>query len=391
VYERFRTILGSDSLRRVPRIKPFRALRYDPAVAGPLETVVAPPHDVISDARRDELLAASPYNIVRLIRPSDAADAGRLIREWQAEGVLTRDAEPAVWVMDESFTGPDGEARTRRSLLARVRVEPYGEGEVYPHERTFRRQKMQRLELLRATGTKLSPIFLMHDGPSPADPDGTPDVEVDFDGVHVRLWRVPEPAASTLAEAVRTPFVIADGHHRYETALRYHQEEGTEESAHVLAALVSRTDPGLEIFPTHRVAGEPVPALNGRFQVTDVDPAADAALAALDGLGRERPGFVVLERNGARLAEAEPDGTPVGVLDTAVLDELELADVRYTPYVAEAEDAVRDGTAAAAFLVRAPTVDQVEAVALAGETMPQKSTYFFPKLTSGLVLAPYDE
>jgi uncharacterized protein (DUF1015 family) len=371
----------------VPRIKPFRALRYDPAAVGPIESVVAPPHDVISDARRDELLATSPHNIVRLIRPSDAADAGRLIREWQDEGVLVRDAEPAVWVMDESFTGPDGEARTRRSLLARVRLEPYGEGEVYPHERTFGRQKAQRLELLRATKTKLSPIFLMHDGPSPDDPAAPHDIELDFEGVHVRLWRVPEPEATALAESVRTPLVIADGHHRYETALRYHQEEGTEESAHVLAALVSRTDPGLEIFPTHRLAGEPVPALNGRFRVTQVgDP-----LAALDGLGRERPGFVLLDRDGARLAEAEPDGTPVGVLDTAVLDVLELADVRFTPSATEAEDAVREGRAAAAFLVRAPTVDQVEAVALAGAVMPQKSTYFFPKLVSGLVLAPFDE
>ena len=373
----------------MPRIKPFRALRYDPAVAGPLASVVAPPHDVISDERRDELLAASPFNVVRLIRPSDAADAGTLIREWQEQGVLVRDREPAVWVMDESFTGPDGEARTRRSLLARVRLEPYGEGEVYPHERTFGRQKAQRLELLRATNTKLSPIFLMHDGPSPDDPPREPDAEVTFDGVRVRLWRVPEPEATALAESVRTPLVIADGHHRYETALRYHQEQGTEESAFVLAALVSRTDPGLEIFPTHRVAGEPVPALNGRFTTTPVESAD--ALARLDALGRDRPGFVVVRPDGAVLAEAEPDGTPVGVLDTHVLDELELADVRFTPSAAEAEDAVREGRAAAAFLVRAPTVDQVEAVALAGAVMPQKSTYFFPKLTSGLVLAPFDE
>jgi uncharacterized protein (DUF1015 family) len=373
----------------VPRIKPFRALRYDPAVAGPLASVVAPPHDVISEERRDELLAASPYNVVRLIRPSDVAEAGRLIREWEDEGVLVRDPDPAVWVMDESFTGPDGEARTRRSLLARVRLEPYGEGEVYPHERTFGRQKAERLELLRATNTKLSPIFLMHDGPSPADPEAAPEIEVDFDGVHVRLWRVSEPEATALAESVRTPLVIADGHHRYETALRYHQEQGTEETAHVLAALVSRTDPGLEIFPTHRVAGEPVPALNGRFRTTPV--ATHDALACLEELGPDRPGFVVVRAGGSILAEAEPDGTPVGVLDTAVLDELELADVRFTPSATEAEAAVREGRAAAAFLVRAPTVDQVEAVALAGAVMPQKSTYFFPKLTSGLVLAPFDE
>ncbi len=180
--------------------------------------------------------------------------------------------------------------------------------------------------------------------------------------------------------------MIADGHHRYETALRFHEEDGTEETAYILAALVSRTDPGLVIFPTHRTIAGALPDLNG-FALTDVAGAEDG-LARLDELPRDRPAFVMVTADGARLAEGEP---AEGALDTAALDELGLQGVRYEAYAADAVDAVRSGAATAAFLVRAPTIDQVEEFARAGEVMPQKSTYFFPKLTSGLLIAPFDE
>ena len=374
-------------------VKPFRALRYDPGRAGLLERVVAPPHDVVGPARRDELHQASPYNAIRLTRPDDPAEAGRLFRAWRDEGVLVREEKPAVWILEETYTGPDGAERTRGSVVARVRMAPYGEGEILPHERTFRRQKKVRLELLRETRTKLSPVFFLHEGSTPARPDGPPDVEVAFDGVGSRLWRVADPAAiDAVLAAVRGPLIIADGHHRYETALRFHEEEGTEETAYVLGVLVAHDDPGLEIFPTHRLAGPPVPEPNGRFRLTELPGGAADGLARLRELPRDRPAFVLLRAGGATLAETDPvaDG-PAGELDTAVLDELGLDDVRFTPSAEEAERAVASGEAAAAFLVRAPTVAQVEAVALAGETMPQKSTYFFPKLTSGLLFAPFDE
>jgi hypothetical protein len=158
----------------------------------------------------------------------------------------------------------------------------------------------------------------------------------------------------------------------------------------VLAVLVSRGDPGLEIFPTHRLAAGPVPDLNGRFRLTALG-GADEALDRLGDVPRDRPAFVVLRRDAAVLAEAERDERPVSVLDTAALDELELENVRFTPSADEAARAVTSGAAEAAFLVRAPTIEQVEAVALAGETMPEKSTYFFPKLTSGLLFSPLDE
>jgi uncharacterized protein (DUF1015 family) len=372
-------------------LKPFRALRYHPEVAGPLDRLVAPPHDVVGAELSERLVAAEPHNVIRLTRPEDPAEAGRLFRQWQDEGVLVREAEPAVWILEESFAGPDGAPRTRRSLVARLRVTPYGQGEVFPHERTFAGQKEARLELLRAVRAKLSPVLLMHAGGSPAEPAGEPDLEATLDGVTSRLWRVSDPAAIEQAvAAVQGPLVIADGHHRYETALRYHQEDGTEESAYVLAALTAREDPGLVILPTHRLADAPLPQLNGRFRVTPLDGTA-GALDRLGGVTRDHPAFVLLRREGAELVEAEPESGAAGALDTAALATLPLTGVRFTPSAEEAERAVEAGGAEAAFLVRAPTVEQVEAVALAAETMPEKSTYFFPKLTTGLLFAPYDE
>jgi uncharacterized protein (DUF1015 family) len=373
--------------RVVPHLKPFRALRYDPGTVGPLDAVVSPPHDVVTPDRREALVTASPYNAVRLLNPESPAEAAKLIGAWQDEGVLIRETEPAVWILEETFPGLDGGTRTRRGLVARVELLPYSNGQVLPHERTFERQKDARLELLRAVRMKLSPVFLVHDGASPAIPERAPDMEATLDGVTSRVWRIAGDDA--IAEAlgrVDGRLLIADGHHRYETALAYHEEQGTEESGYVLSTLVSRDDDGLEILPTHRlVSGEP-PELDSSFRLTDLEPSAEAGTAALAGLDRDHPAFVLLRRDSAQLAESEG-----AELDTAVIDRLPLEDVRYTPSAVAAEEAVRGGRADAAFLVRAPTLDQVSAVARAGELLPEKTTYFFPKLTSGLVFSPFDE
>jgi len=373
--------------RVVPHLKPFRALRYDPGTVGPLDAVVSPPHDVVTPDRREALVTASPYNAVRLLNPESPAEAARLIGAWQDEGVLVRETEPAVWILEETFPGLDGGTRTRRGLVARVELLPYSNGQVIPHERTFERQKDARLELLRAVRMKLSPVFLVHEGASPAIPERAPDMEATLDGVTTRLWRIA--GDDTIAEAlgrVEGRLLIADGHHRYETALAYHEEQGTEESGYVLSTLVSRDDDGLEILPTHRlVSGEP-PELDGSFRLTDIEASAEAGTAALAGIDRDHPAFVLLRRDSAQLAEGEG-----AELDTAVIDRLPLEDVRYTPSAVAAEEAVRSGRADAAFLVRAPTLDQVAAVARAGELLPEKTTYFFPKLTSGLVFSPFDE
>jgi uncharacterized protein DUF1015 len=367
------------SLARMALVKPFRALRYAAGAAGPLDELVSPPYDVISAALHDELLARNPYNAVRLVRPDDPEEAARLLKAWQADGTLVREAEPAVWLSEEEFTGPNKEHSTRRGLIARVALEPYHRGIVLPHERSFPKPRRGRLRLLRATCTKLSPILLLHEGPGPdVQPSGPPDLEATLDGVTTRLWRLDSAAA----EVVRPPLVIADGHHRYEAALRFHEEEGSEETAHVLAALVSASDPGLVILPTHRVAASAPEDLPGRNGLVDLRK----ALEDFAGLPRDRAGFVLVRREGATVVESGG-----AALDTALVDELPLEGVRYTANAEEAEAAVASGAAEAAFIVRPPTIEQVKEFARAGELMPQKSTYFYPKLASGLLFSPFDE
>jgi uncharacterized protein (DUF1015 family) len=373
----------------VSLLKPFRALRYDSERAGSLDRLVAPPYDVVTPELRAKLLAESPYNAVRLVRPDAPEEAARELAAWRAKGVLVREEEPAAWVLEETFVGPDGVERTRLGVVARIRLEPYAAGHILPHERTFPGPKEARLRLLRATRTKLSPILLLHEGESPVVPDRLADLEAVFDGTKSRLWRVGDPR---VLDAVRGQIVIADGHHRYETALRFHEEDGSGETSYVLAVLVARDDPGLVIFPTHRLVRGAVPELNGSFRLTEVPGGAPEALGRLEGLPSDHPAFAVLRPGRTLLAESEPRGRgPLATLDTSALDRLPLGELEFTASAAEAERAVSEGQAQAAFLVRPPTVQQVEAVALAGETMPQKSTYFFPKLTSGLLFSPFDE
>ena len=369
----------------VPLLKPFRALRYDVGAAGPLDDLVSPPYDVVTAEMEERLLARSPWNAVRIVRPEPPEDAARALADWQERGILVREERPAVWLLEEEFTGPDGVRRTRRGFAARVRLERYGTGVVLPHEHTFAEPKEARLRLFRAARTKPSPIFLLHHGSAPS-PVGEPDLSAGLDGVVSRLWRVddPEGIAGVLA-GVEGPLLIADGHHRYETALRFHEEDASEETAHVLAVLVGKDDDGLEIFPTHRLTAGAVPDLDGRFRITALD-GPEEATSALGGTPRDHAAFVLLEPRRAALVEAEEGG-----LDTALVDGLALERVGYTPNEADAKRAVASGEATAAFLVRAPTVEQVEASARAGERMPPKSTYFFPKLTSGLLFSPFDE
>jgi uncharacterized protein (DUF1015 family) len=378
----------------VALLKPLRALRYDVEAAGPLDDLVAPPYDVVTPEVRERLLSASAYNCVRLIRPNSPNEAARTLKDWRKRGILMREDAAAAWLLEEEFTGPDGVRRTRRALVARVRLHPYEDGIVLPHERTFPGPKRRRLRLLRAARTKLSPILLLHEGSPPAPPPARPpDLEATLAGASSRLWRIDAPSALADALArVRPRLLIADGHHRYETALRFHQEDGSEETGYVLAALVSRDDPGLVVFPTHRLARGSPPDLDGRFRVTVLEGSLRKAVERLDRVPRDRPAFVVLKRGGAFLAESgELSPAATVALDTAAVDALPLEGVSFTASVGEAERAVSTGAASAAFLVRSPTVEEIEAVALAGETMPPKTTYFFPKLTSGLLFAPFDE
>jgi uncharacterized protein (DUF1015 family) len=340
------------------KIRPFRALRYDEGVAGPLEALVAPPYDVISEDDRRAYLARSPYNVVHVTLPDSEERAARDLRSWRDSAVLVRDGEPVFWALSQSYVGPDGVGRTRNGYVVSLRIEPYDRGVVLPHERTHAGPKEGRLRLLRATRTQLEPIFLLHDGPRAAIPERDPDVEAAGD----RLWRV-----ETGPDVADLQLLIADGHHRYETALAFHDEDGTDASAWMMVVLVSTSEPGLTIFPTHRVA-QHVDGIRG---------------TPIDAPGDELPG-VVLYRGG-RYELLEGHG-----LDVELVDRLAPQGVTYTPSRAEAVATVDAGNAEAAFLLRPTRIDDVFAVARRGEVMPQKSTYFFPKLTSGLLFHPLD-
>src|SRR6478609_7406091 len=223
----------------MPTVKPFRALRYSPA-AGPLADLVAPPYDVISAEARADYLTRSPYNVVHLTLPDSEEQAGRDLGDWRAEEVLVE--QPSLyWWLAQSYVGPDGVARTREGLAASVPVTPYETGEVLPHERTHAGPKEGRLRLVRATHTQLEPIFLLYEAdPIFGRPSGEPELDVTESGVRTRAWPVEGGEI-----ALGTPLLIADGHHRYETAVAYRAENPA--ATHTFAILVSAREPGLEI------------------------------------------------------------------------------------------------------------------------------------------------
>jgi uncharacterized protein (DUF1015 family) len=340
-------------------VRPFRAERYDQAKAGPLEALVAPPYDVISDEERAEYLARDPHNVVHLTLPDSEQQAARDLAAWRAEGVLARDEQPSFWALSQTYVGPDGVERTRNGLVAALRLEPYETRVVLPHERTHAGPKEGRLRVLRATRTQLEPIFLLHDGPEVEVPERDPDLEVGRD----QLWRVDADPG----DFAELQLLIADGHHRYETALAFHEEDGTEASAWMMVVLVSTREEGLTIFPTHRVA-ERVNGVRGE---------------RIDEPGDELPG-VVLYRGG-EYELVRGDG-----LDVEIVDRAGAQGITYTPQRADAVAAVDAGSAEGAFLLRPTRIEDVFAYARRGEVLPQKTTYFFPKLTSGLLLYPLD-
>jgi uncharacterized protein (DUF1015 family) len=336
-------------------VKPFRAERYDEQSAGPLERLVAPPYDVISPDERSELLARSPYNVVHLTLPDTEEEAGAAIADWRRRGVLARDEEPAFWFLSQDYVGPDGVARNRSGLVASLRAEPYENRVVLPHERTHSGPKEGRLRLLRATRTELEPIFLLYEGDPLSPPAREPDLQSGGD----KLWRIHDAP-----NFEQTELLIADGHHRYETALAYAQEGG---SPYLMVVLVPTRQEGLTIFPTHRVAEH----VNG------------AGGTPIDEPGDELPG-VVLYRDG-RYELLAGDG-----LDVDIVERIAPQGVTYTSQRGDAVATVDRGDAEAAFLLRPTRIEDVWEVARRGDTMPQKSTYFFPKLTSGLLFHPLD-
>jgi uncharacterized protein (DUF1015 family) len=350
-------------------LEPFRAVRYSGA-AGSLADLVAPPYDAVTPDERDRLRGRSPYNVVRLILPESAEEAGRLYRGWLEEGILSQEDEPASWLLVEDYVGPDGIARERRGVVASLAATPYDSGGVLPHERTHPRIREERLRLLRATRTQPEPIFLMHEGAADVrTPEHEPDLRVDGS----RLWRLEDV---DLERVAHRPLLIADGHHRYESAL-----ELGEGDSRIMALVVSTADPGLQVFPTHRVFAErpdlAEPGGGTRFE------SLDAAREALSAQPAGRSAAVAHRTAGAELLEGGE-----GELDVELVDRFGLEGISYTPDAAGAIAAVDRGDADVAFLLRGPRVEDVFAVARRGERMPPKSTYFFPKPLSGLLFHP---
>jgi len=349
------------------RVKPFRAVRYDQALAGPLERLIAPPYDVLGPEERERYLSESPYNVVHLTLPNDEQRAARLWRDWLAGGVLTRETEPSLWWLEQDYVGPDGVARRRGGLACALRAEPYSAGVIQPHERTHAGPKEQRLRLLHALRAHVEPLFFLYEG-ALEGPGGEPLLEVELEGVRNRLWRVEGDPPPELAAA---QLLIADGHHRYETTLAFHEQDGTEGSAWLLAVVVPTEQEGLTIFPTHRLAED--------VDVSGAEPSDESPLELL-----RRGAGPVLYRGGRSYVLAVDES----LADAAAVEPLLAGSLEYTPRADEAVERVDRGEAGAAALLRPATIAQVREVVDRGETMPQKSTYFHPKLPSGLLFLP---
>lgn len=442
----------------MPTLKPFRGLRYAPSLGPDLSAVVCPPYDIIQPTLADELLARAPANAVRLELPRPEPDgdddtryraAARTLAEWRTDGILVKERQPSMYVHEMRWSAGGSRPMGRaRGVLTRLRLEAFGaDGGVRPHERTMSGPKEDRFKLLRATGVNLSPVVLLADGG--ADATASLDrftardadlVATTDDGVAHRVWIVPverdEEGQATgeggrlLAGLGARPLTIADGHHRYETALRYRAERDTRRACEsdpawdYVMALVYDLREAPPVLPTHRVlltgpSGDAlIEALGDLVEAEPLD-GPDAVLARMsrpeplpsaDATGTGRIGLVSGDRAAILRVRAEAFGSLGDTGASAAsrgLDVNRLAimlervgvdrdalvaggSVSYVKDPAEAVGMAAGGAAAAAFLLDGPPVTAVTRVAAAGEVMPQKSTFFDPKAPTGLVFGPLE-
>ena len=426
------------------KIEAFPGLRFNPEKTGDLAEVMAPPYDVIDPALQDKLYARSPFNVVRIDLAKEEAELSRyavaqhVFTTWKQKGILQRDAQPSVYLYFQTYSLPDGRRPTRKGFIARRRVESFAEGGVKPHEQTFPGPKADRLKLMQSTNASFSPIFSLF--PDPKQEVGgqleslsqtKPDIEIrDDKGDEHRLWKVDDPAAiAKLLGAVHDrPLMIADGHHRYETALAFAEEQkaklgkayqGNEPFNYVMMYFCALEDPGLVVLPTHRVLDQRPdvePALflklvsdyakSKSFPVSE----AKAAIAYLEDEGeREHAlGWVhdgkieIFTFDAEKLLKSESLNHlhfAIRDLDVTILHDLVMAELLGVAkgaqreygnihYVKDGLDAIRlaEEKKTFGFLMNAPKLKQIEAAIDIGEKMPQKSTFFYPKPLTGLVL-----
>ena len=404
-----------------PLVAAFKGERYRNAEQ--TSELLAPPYDVISSAQRRIYRERSEHNIVRLILPGGNGDrymhAATILQSWRDQEVLVQDPDPAVYVVRQEFETPDGDARVRTGVIGAVAVEPYDRARVRPHEKTHKGPKSDRLALAQSTRSMFEALLLLSRDRSgdlrkqlEIATSTEPDVRASLEGVGISLWCVTGKNGNEIAGAAAADgcLYIADGHHRYETAENYRSENP--EADRTLGLIVPLGDPGLEVLPTHRIIlGETVDQsdllaqITDRFEVTTLASAHDAE-SHLNGRSDETrcvvylPGPIFL---GLNLRErADLSALPfahqetvlaldVAKIDTLVVDPIASlagtrAKISYSPSVKMVMQRVYSEDASAAVLLNPTRVDQVLAVADAGAFMPQKSTYFAPKVPSGLVI-----
>jgi uncharacterized protein (DUF1015 family) len=422
-------------------VLPFKALHYDLGKVGSLEAVAAPPYDVIDAPQRAALLRRSPYNAVAidLPKPFDPADpdsdpsgdpyaeAAARIGQWRSEGALVQDEAPSLWALTQDYTAPDGNNYSRNGLLVRVRVEDYESGTVRPHERTHPGPLLDRLALTRATGYNLSPIFSLSTEDAwplvaPSLPDEPWGEARDEDGTVNRLWKVEDPAIhQAVTECLASAqLLIADGHHRYETARAFRDEVGGEgPHNYTLMSLTGLDDPGLTVFPTHRLlsgfAEDPEKQQRLGNGLRELFETEEVSREELDPAGEEGVGVFGLydsfHKRAFRLrlkdlgeVDRRLKGKPEAYrrLDSAILETLVLKGLvgmsdhdidernglEYAKSVPAALAMVDEGDCDVAFIQRGVPVEQVKAICNTDTVMPPKSTFFFPKVMTGFAFNP---
>ncbi len=416
-------------------IRPFNGLRFS-AEAGPLDLLVAPPYDVLNPSEREEYGARSPHNIVHLTLPEQNSDdrskfvkyarSAALLAEWRRDGALTPEAAPAFYRYTQSFSLhglPDHFTRT--SVIALIKTEPYSKGVVLPHEQTFPKHKEDRMRILEATRAHLECIFGLYEDPNGsvlaalrAAPAGAAVEVRSEDAVAQMLEPITDPAAcEALVDLLADKKVwIADGHHRYETAVAFREAQGPRDGLiaedFMMMALSSMSDPGLVLLPTHRIVGhlpydhnELLHRLAEMFHVTEmhssrlmytIEASAAAGTPAFGMATEGGLGYVLVAKDleAVRNLAGESGSEALRSLDVSVLHHVILErllgikgtdGLTYTRDPYEAVTSADEGSAAS-FLMNPPSVEDMRVIANGGELMPQKSTYYFPKILSGLVV-----
>ncbi|MCL2071393.1 MAG: DUF1015 domain-containing protein [Oscillospiraceae bacterium] len=424
-------------------IKAFKGLRYSDT-AGKLEELCCPPYDIISEKERQELLNRNPHNIIRLELPTSYKDgeeakgtaayeeAGRVVADWVNKGVLADDEEENIYVYEFSFKDNGGKTHAVKGFISLVKLEEFSKGIILPHEETLSKAKTDRFNLMTATGCNFSQIYSIFSDEQnevlaalEKSTEKPPLSEfTDRDNVTHKLWSIGEQATiAKIAELMSDKQVfIADGHHRYETALNYYKsvqnKSDTGTAAFVPMMLVSMENPGLVVFPTHRLLRdlpsynyESVIAKSGEyFDITENLTKEDSLALSLEAYKKEKSAFVLYAGNGYTLMVLKdksvmktllPDeheslqNLDVSVLHSLVLERLfgidkaNMAAQTNLTYIKATDDAIRavdSKEANCCFLLNSTRISEIRDVSLAGGKMPQKSTYFYPKLTTGLVM-----